>query len=170
LSRRRTAGSLAAFQVSGRPGGRGLSVGQVVREDAVEKKLKHLEMLQNVIDRMAGNSFSLKGWSVVLVSALFALAASDSNTQFVYLAFLPLMMFWMLDGYFLWQERLYRKLYDRVRTAPESEVDFSMDTSSVKGEVSSWMTTMFSRTLLIYYGAILGVVVAITVVTLGSNP
>ncbi|MFH1907733.1 MAG: hypothetical protein ABIL11_10210 [Chloroflexota bacterium] len=136
----------------------------------MEKKLKHLEMLQNIIDRMAGNSFSLKGWSVVLVSALFALAASDSNTYFVYLAYLPSIMFWILDGYFLWQERLFRKLYDRVRAASESEIDFSMDTSSVRGEVSSWIGTMFSRTLLIYHGTILGAVVAITVITLSSNP
>jgi len=136
----------------------------------MEKKLKHLEMLQNIIDRMAGNSFSLKGWSVVLVSALFALAASDSNTYFVYLAYLPSIMFWILGGYFLWQERLFRKLYDRVRTACESEIDFSMDTSSVRGEVSSWIGTMFSRTLLIYHGTILVVVVVITVMTLSSNP
>ena len=136
----------------------------------MEKKLKHLEMLQNIIDRMADNSFSLKGWSVVLVSALFALAASGSNTHFVYLAYLPSIMFWILDGYFLWQERLFRKLYDRVRTASESEIDFSMDTSSVRGEVSSWIGTMFSRTLLIYHGTILGVVVVITVITLSSNP
>jgi len=136
----------------------------------MEKKLKHLEMLQNIIDRIAGNSFSLKGWSVVLVSALFALAASDSNTYFVYLAYLPSMMFWILGGYFLWQERLFHKLYDRVRTASESEIDFSMDTSSVRGEVSSWIGTMFSRTLLIYHGTILGTVVVFTVITLRSNP
>ena len=138
----------------------------------METKLKHLEMLQNIIDRMADNSFSLKGWSVVLVSALFALAASDSNTHFVYYlaCLLPWMMFWILDGYFLWQERLFRKLYDRIRTASESEIDFSMDTSSVRGEVSSWIGTMFSRTLLIYHGTILGAVVVITVITLSSNP
>jgi len=136
----------------------------------MEKKLKHLEMLQDIIDRMADNSFSLKGWSVVLVSALFALAASDSNTHFVYLAYLPSIMFWILDGYFLWQERLFRKLYDRVRAVSESEIDFSMDTSSVRNEVSSWAGTMFSRTLLIYHGTILGAVVVITVITLSSNP
>ena len=71
---------------------------------------KHLELIQGVINRMAGNSFHLKGWSVVLVSALFALAASDANINFVYLAFLPAIAFWVLDGYFLWQERMYRKL------------------------------------------------------------
>jgi len=32
-------------------------------------------MIQAVINRMASNSFLLKGWTVMLVSALFALAA-----------------------------------------------------------------------------------------------
>ena len=43
----------------------------------MDKKIKHLEMIQGVINRMASNSFLLKGWTVVLVSALFALAAND---------------------------------------------------------------------------------------------
>ena len=34
----------------------------------MEKKIKHLEMIQGVINRMAGNSFALKGWSVTLIA------------------------------------------------------------------------------------------------------
>jgi hypothetical protein len=64
---------------------------------------KHLELIQGIINRMAGNSFKLKGWSVVLVSALFALGVSDANDDFVLLAFLPAIAFWVLDGYFLLQ-------------------------------------------------------------------
>jgi hypothetical protein len=36
-------------------------------------KEKHLELIQAVISRMAGNSFLLKGWSVTLAAALLAL-------------------------------------------------------------------------------------------------
>jgi len=36
----------------------------------MEAKLKHLEMIQDVIKRMASNSFLLKGWSLTLVVAL----------------------------------------------------------------------------------------------------
>jgi hypothetical protein len=32
-------------------------------------KIKHLEMIQAVISRLANNSFLLKGWSITLVSA-----------------------------------------------------------------------------------------------------
>jgi len=36
-----------------------------------EDQRKHLELIQAVITRMAGNSFLIRGWSVTLVSALF---------------------------------------------------------------------------------------------------
>lgn len=124
----------------------------------MEKKLKHLEMLQSVINRMANNSFLLKGWSVVLISALFALAAKDSQIYFIYLAYFPAIAFWNLDGYFLWQERLYRKLYDKVRLQDESEIDFSMDTRPVVGEVESWSQAAFSKTLRVFHGAVIGTI------------
>ena len=82
----------------------------------MDRKLAHLEMIQAVVTRMASNSFHVKGWSVTLVVALFALAAVDDvNELFVYLAYFPTLMFWALDAYFLREERLFRKLYDHVR-------------------------------------------------------
>ncbi len=132
---------------------------------------KHLELIQAVISRMAGNSFQLKGWSVVLVSALFALAAKDVQVHFVFVAYFPALAFWVLDGYFLQQERMYRKLYDAVRerkTDPES--DFSLDASGYKKQVDSWPGTCLSDTLLIFHGMVLGVVVAATVLMFALGP
>ena len=60
---------------------------------AMESKTKHLEMIQGVINRLSTNSFLLKGWSVVLVSALFALSAGDSNPAFIFLAYIPALVF-----------------------------------------------------------------------------
>ena len=120
-----------------------------------ENKRTHLQMLQAVINRMAANSFHLKGWSVVLVAALFALAAGDSEKAFIYLAYFPALAFWGLDGYFLRQERLFRKLYDRVRLLEPEKVDFSMDTSVVASEVNSWLKVVFSKTLGAFHGTVL---------------
>ena len=73
----------------------------------MEKKIKHMEFIQGVINRLSQNSFLLKGWSVVLIiSALFALSASDSKPAFLYLAYIPAIIFWGLDGYFLWEEKV----------------------------------------------------------------
>lgn len=132
----------------------------------MEAKLKHLEFIQGVINRMANNSFSLKGWSVLLVSALFALAAADSNKLFIYLAYFPSVFFWILDGYFLWQERLFRKLYDKVRLLSEADIDFSMDTSCVANQVDPWCKVMTSVTLLLFHGAIIGTILIVMIIIL----
>lgn len=117
-------------------------------------KLKHLKLIQGVINRLATNSFLLKGWNVVLVSALFALAAKDANHTFVYLAYFPAFTFWALDGYFLWQERLFRALYERVRVLSADQIDFAMDTSVVAQHVPGWAETSFSKTLIAFHGTI----------------
>ena len=48
------------------------------RKDDMSDKQAHLEMIQGIVNRLSHNSFLLKGWSVVLVSAMFALAAKDT--------------------------------------------------------------------------------------------
>ena len=69
--------------------------------------LKEIELIQNIISRMASNSFLVKGWAVTLIVATLLL---DGKSVRVYISFVPLLVFWFLDAYFLWQERLYRKL------------------------------------------------------------
>lgn len=123
----------------------------------MEAKFKHLELIQGIISRQCANSFLLKGWSVVLVSALYALAAQQGNILFAYLAFFPAAIFWGLDGFFIWQERLYRRLYDHVRTLQPDAIDFSMHTSQVLGSAGGlrdWVSGVFSRTLVPFHGAI----------------
>lgn len=132
----------------------------------MEEKLKHLEMIQSIINRMGNNSFLLKSWIVVLVSALFALSAKNSHISFIYLAYFPALAFWILDGYFLRQERLYRKLYDNIRKKDHSKIDFSMDTSSVTQEVDPWIKTIFSKTLFIFYGIMIGAISIVMLILL----
>ena len=132
----------------------------------MEAKLKHLEMIQGVINRMAGNSFILKGWSVTLISALFALAAKDSNQFFLYLAYFPCLAFWSLDGYFLWQERMYRNLYQSVSKQDLALIDFDMNAVKFKDEIDSWFLVCFSPTLRIFHGVIFGVIVLIMLITI----
>lgn len=112
---------------------------------STEPNEKHLALVQGVINRLAGNSFSLKGWSVTLVSALLALAAKDADTWLVAIALLPTLTFWGLDGYFLAQERLYRGLYARLIDPSEEVPLFSMVTEPFTA--AEWTTAAFSRTL-----------------------
>jgi len=93
----------------------------------MEAKLKHLEFIQGVINRLATDSFRVKGWSVVLIAALFVLLAREGRVEFALIGFAVVIVFWGLDGYFLWQERLFRALYDHVRSLNLDSIDFSMD-------------------------------------------
>lgn len=127
----------------------------------MENKVRHLEMIQGIVNRLAGNSFSFKGWSVILISALFALAAADSTKLFILLAYLPALAFWGLDGYYLRQERLFRALYDRVRVMDDAEIDFSMSTKPVIEQVKPWWRVVLSNTIRNFHGAI---VITITIV------
>ncbi len=135
----------------------------------MENKRAHLAMIQGVVNRLAQDSFLLKGWSVVLVSALFALAANNSNQHFVYLAYFPAIAFWILDGYFLWQERLFRALYDKVRVLNEDDIDFSMNTSELRAENKSWCDAILSNTLLIFHGTVIGSIVVVMVMVIIQN-
>lgn len=121
----------------------------------MDRKLTHLEFIQGTINRLSTNSFLLKGWSVVLVAALFALSAKDATIQFVYLAYFPAVVFWGLDGYFLMMERIYRRHYNRVRTRQPDEIDFSMDTSDFEADSREWMKAVFSKTIVVFHGVLL---------------
>ena len=128
----------------------------------MEAKLKHLEFIQGVINRLAANSFRLKGWTVLLVAALLALLARAKHIEYAPITFVPIIFFWGLDGYFLWQERLFRALYDYVRGVQDSDINFSMDVRAFRIQ-RRWLPAMFSRTLFFFYGALIFTVCITTV-------
>lgn len=129
----------------------------------MENKIRHLELIQVTINRFSTNSFQIKGWSVVIVSALFALAASGTNSSFVLLAYIPAIVFWGLDGYYLSMERLYRKLYEIVREKKEDQIDFSMNTAGLNEKKYPWACATLSKTLIPFHGSILAVIIVVMI-------
>lgn len=120
--------------------------------DGTEKVVKHLEMTQTVINRLGRNSFLLKSWSMTILVAAMVLITREElqDSYYVLILFLPIIGFWTLDGYFLWQERLFRKVYDDIRE--QTDTDFKMDLGKHKGQPnSSWISAIFSVTLIIFY-------------------
>ncbi len=124
------------------------------KENLKEYMLKEIDIIQDIIKRMAFNSFMIKGWAITLV--VVALLLKGTEKYQVWLAFIPLLVFWFLDAYFLWQERMYRKLYkwvinNRLKT---EEYLFDMDAYRFKNKVQSIPRIMFSITLGWFYGSI----------------
>ncbi len=118
--------------------------------NAEEKIVKHLEMIQQIIIRMANCSFLLKGWSITLATAGIWISTKANNSSYICILVFPTILFWILDGYFLNQERLFRQLYNSVRQ--EKETDFSMKICCSK---SNWLDAFLSKTIWIFYVAII---------------
>ncbi len=122
------------------------------------KQLKHLEMIQGVITRMAGNLFYLRGWSITLAAGLLALLSQKDKPKLFPLVILAAVavIFWIYDGYFLAQERRYRDLYNEVRKMENKEIDFSMDASKfAEYKKNTIIYCMCSKTLAPFYILIL---------------
>lgn len=111
--------------------------------------LKEIDILQSVIGRMTSNSFLIKGWTITLVVGVFLLKGVDMQ---VFIAFIPIVMFWLLDSYFLRQKRLFRARY-KWRVDSRMELDekiLDIDTCSFK-QTHRLRDTFFSKTLVIFY-------------------
>lgn len=114
-----------------------------------EKKIKHLEFIQNAINRMSTNSFIIKGWCITIISAVYALSDKESDRNFSFISYILIPIFWYLNSYFLQLERKFRLLYDKVRMLDESNIDFTMDInkSEFKTKKTNLFTCFFSKSL-----------------------
>ncbi len=130
-----------------------------------DQQIHHLDMLQGVIGRLASNSFLIKGWAVTVVGAFLGFAVNSKDGALAVASIVPTIAFWGLDTYFLRSERLFRALYERLRTTPTGVEAFFMGATSptfigsinhdVKPDPSSWWQTVFRPTLRLLYGALI---------------
>ncbi len=115
--------------------------------------LKEADIIQTIITRMANNSFLIKGWMITIVVITLLLKGTNDLS---WLAWVPLILFWGLDVYFLRRERMYRKMYEWVvknRLTDDTNL-LDMDTKRFENDVDSFPKTMFSKTLFGLYGGI----------------
>ncbi|HKZ93691.1 MAG TPA: hypothetical protein VJ249_03805 [Candidatus Bathyarchaeia archaeon] len=141
-------------------------------ENLHECFLKECEIAQDIISRMASNSFLIKGWAITLVVASLLIQGVSYHH---YVAFLPWIIFWIYDAYFLRMERLYRKLYgwlikNRASNNDEFLLDMSKDSLEKRfgKEVPHTVRVMFFKTLIAFYGLLLIIIVVSIYVDLSA--
>ena len=81
-----------------------------------EKKIAYLQMIQEPISRMSTASAIFKGFAATVVAGIAALTYCEVNTWILTLSFVPVLLFLLLDIYYLKLEKRYRYLYEQVRT------------------------------------------------------
>jgi hypothetical protein len=61
---------------------------------------------------MATNSSSCKTWCVSLVSAIIVIVADKGKPDYVWISIIPVVLFLLLDSYYLALERQFRTVYN----------------------------------------------------------
>lgn len=125
------------------------NIWEVILMETNESRIRYLEAIQRVIDRLSNTSFILKGWAVSLVAGLMALAANGSNGDYVLIAYIPIAVFWFLDAYFLMMERQYRDLFRKNMDLSQELQYFTI--SRKKGNIGLYGAALFSPTMLLTY-------------------
>ena len=118
-------------------------------EKVAELRVKHLEMIQTLITRMAGYGASFKNYCITVVTAVVGLGLSLHRPVFSALALLPLVAFAVADAQYLRVERRFRGLFDAVRredwaSMPSFEINLKdAPASSFWKAVGSWSVVGF---------------------------
>jgi hypothetical protein len=139
--------------------------------DFEPNRVKHMEMIQSVVARLAGNSFLIKGWALTLTVAILGFAVNKNSSGLAAVAGIPILVFWRLDGYYLHTEWLFRELHKKVRLLESGVEPFFMgatDADFVEGlpeDARSQWRTLWRPALRRFYGALglatIGVIVAL---------
>jgi hypothetical protein len=136
-----------------------------------DQHLKRLDHLQAIVQRLAGNSFLIKGWTITLVSAILGFALKDPATtaSLAWFGVLPTLVFWGLDGYYLAIERAIRVQYnesclalkaaDYDDTKAKDLPDPDIKLTSIG--ICRWLCAVFSGATFVLYCALLAIVIGV---------
>lgn len=118
-----------------------------------DQQVKHLEFIQAIVTRLGNGSFLIKGWTLTAAGIFFAVLSKDLSWKVAVTGFMPIAGFWLLDSYYLRQERLFRKLYDAVRLPGSTVEPFAMNVNGYHSAVP-WMDVIRSHTMRNFYGTL----------------
>ena len=115
---------------------------QVVEAPALDPESSavqsHLSILQGVIKRMAVNSRFCKVWCVTLVAVTLVLVARTGEPMHALLAGIPTFLFFVLDAYYLAEERSFRNSYSEFVNKLHFGLATSRDLYNVEGKGMGW--------------------------------
>lgn len=77
--------------------------------------MKHLEMLQSVVSRMASNSANIKNYSMSISAAIIGLSAAIKKPEILFYSIPLIAIFCILDAQYLRLEKAFRDQYNSVR-------------------------------------------------------
>lgn len=118
----------------------------------MQDKVKHLEMIQQVINRMANNCLNIKGWLIAIITAGFIFISKDYSRYGILVSLILIIGFSFFDAKYLQYERKYRELYKII--CKFEKTDFSMNINRIdikKVEKCKYIKCYFSISILLPY-------------------
>lgn len=113
--------------------------------DYTGERAKHLEMIQDVIERMANSSAWMKRLAIVVVGGAAALAMRGNAHvgDLPALAVILMAIFWFMDARYHQQERWFRAVFESVRKESHTQrPDFRVaPTNEIRGQCRFWSCT-----------------------------
>ena len=121
-----------------------------------EDLFKEIDLIQGCINRMANNSFLIKGWALSVLAGATAFTKGENLNNIVLLVFttiIPFFCFWILDAFYLKIERKYRAMYEeRIVKRSNNDKSDLYQLNPHKYKVNCILKTMISQTLCVFYG------------------
>ena len=128
-----------------------------------EDQRHYIELLQDVINRMANNSANCKTWLLTIVAAVIALAATTTVPADVLWILLGIdVLFYILDTAYLAQERKFRAVERKFINGESKIYSFGSD-GEVSGceMVGKFLGSFISWSTLPLYGCIAAAILII---------
>lgn len=135
-----------------------------------EEKRQHLEFIHNVVNRLSSNSIQLKAITITLTAGLLAVYSTSPKIFLIFLATIQVLFFWLLDGYYLQQERKFRGIYDDASgvTSINTIKDYEMPTEKYYTRKYQFYRCVFSLSKILFFGSIIFILI-LTIVSLKYN-
>lgn len=122
----------------------------VTPDKLADMRLKHLEMVQSIIARIANYGATLKNYSLTLTTAICGFSITLQRPSVAILALLPVVLFATLDVQYLRTERRFRALFDKIRLEDWStQTDARVDIKDIPGE--HYCKLFFSWSIVYFY-------------------
>lgn len=127
-----------------------------------DQKIRHLEMIQATISRMAGESARMKQFALASIAATATTAAATSSATLALAGAVLAIAFWAMDARYLAQERWFRAMYDAARERT-STADFTMTPDADTRAKSTVSDTMLGWSTLALYLPLIALSIAMAI-------
>ena len=138
-----------------------------------DELFKEIDLIQGCINRMAQNSFMLKGWALTIFAGVTAFTKGENFSDPITLVcttIIPFVCFWIRDTFFLRTKKKYRKMYEDMLTKRKinnTEGQYELNPKTIK--VDCFLKVMFSITMVFFYGIPLLASIVLLVIRVRHN-